>query len=139
MNDNISSPSPPPHFQLFKNTEKQELKTKVPRSHHKPKVFILGDSISKRISGQKLSHGSHIVNKSECTVHYKQYFHHTPATILAASNCYKVEGISSQHHRQVKGDGQCDSSRHSAKYGTYTLMDLESGQIVDIQLVHVSI
>ena len=37
------------------------------------------------------------------------------------------------------GDGRCDSPGHSAKYGTYTLMDLESGQIVDIQLVQVII
>ena len=31
--------------------------------------------------------------------------YYTPETILAASNCYKVEGIASQHHRQGEGEG----------------------------------
>ena len=36
------------------------------------------------------------------------------------------------------GDGRCDSPGHSAKYGTYTLMDQSTGAIVDFQLVQVS-
>ncbi len=35
------------------------------------------------------------------------------------------------------GDARCDSPGHSAKYGTYTLMDLMSGQVIDIQLIQV--
>ena len=33
------------------------------------------------------------------------------------------------------GDGRCDSLGHSAKYGTYTLMDQSTCAIVDFQLV----
>ena len=33
------------------------------------------------------------------------------------------------------GDGHCDCSGHSAKYGTYTLMDQSTGALVDFQLV----
>ena len=36
------------------------------------------------------------------------------------------------------GDGQSDSPGHTAKYGTYTLMDESSGKILDFSLVHVS-
>ena len=37
----------------------------------------------------------------------------------------------------VGGDGRCDSPGHSAKYGSYSLMDLEQSKIVDSQLVQV--
>ncbi|VDI11931.1 Hypothetical predicted protein, partial [Mytilus galloprovincialis] len=33
------------------------------------------------------------------------------------------------------GDGRCDSPGYSAKYGSYTLMDLNTNKILDIQLV----
>lgn len=35
------------------------------------------------------------------------------------------------------GDGRCCSPGHTAKYGTYSVMDLDSGKILDIQLVQV--
>lgn len=37
------------------------------------------------------------------------------------------------------GDGRADSPGHSAKYGTYSMMDLRSGKIIDVQLVQVII
>ncbi|CAG2218046.1 unnamed protein product [Mytilus edulis] len=36
------------------------------------------------------------------------------------------------------GDGRCDSPGYSAKYGSYTLMDLNTNKILDIQLVQIS-
>ena len=36
------------------------------------------------------------------------------------------------------GDGRSDSPGHTAKYGTYSLMDEKSGKIVDFSLIHVS-
>ncbi|XP_046863220.1 uncharacterized protein LOC124456963 [Xenia sp. Carnegie-2017] len=36
------------------------------------------------------------------------------------------------------GDGRCDSPGHNAKYGTYTLMEENSGKIVDFSLIQVS-
>ena len=35
------------------------------------------------------------------------------------------------------GDGRSDSPGHSAKYGSYTLMDLEHNAILDVELVQV--
>ena len=36
------------------------------------------------------------------------------------------------------GDGRADSPGHSAKYGVYTLMDLKTFKVVDVQLVQVN-
>ena len=38
----------------------------------------------------------------------------------------------------LHGDGRCDSPGHSAKYGTYTLMDNGSGKVVAFSVVQVS-
>lgn len=38
----------------------------------------------------------------------------------------------------VGGDMRADSPGHCAKYGSYTLLDVRSNQIVDIQLVQVN-
>ena len=39
----------------------------------------------------------------------------------------------------IGGDGRCDSPGHSAKYGSYTMMDLEKQAVVDIQLVQIRV
>ena len=38
----------------------------------------------------------------------------------------------------LNGDGRCDSPGHSAKYGTYTLMDDDSGKVVAFSVIQVS-
>ena len=38
----------------------------------------------------------------------------------------------------LAGDGRCDSPGFSAKYGTYTFMNQENNQIVDMRVTHVS-
>ena len=38
----------------------------------------------------------------------------------------------------VCGDGRCDSPGHSAKYGTYTLMDEKSNLIIEFSVVQVT-
>ena len=35
------------------------------------------------------------------------------------------------------GDARCDSPGYCAKFGSYTLMELESNQILDVELVQV--
>ena len=39
----------------------------------------------------------------------------------------------------IGGDGRADSPGHSAKFGSYTVMELEKQIVVDVQLVQVSI
>ena len=38
----------------------------------------------------------------------------------------------------VSGDGRADSPGHSAKYGTYTIIELSCNKVVDFKLVQVS-
>jgi len=38
----------------------------------------------------------------------------------------------------VGGDGRADSPRHSAKYGSYRIIDLDSNKVIHIELVQVS-
>ena len=38
----------------------------------------------------------------------------------------------------LNGDGRCDSPGHNAKYGTYTLMDDNTGKITAFSIVQVS-
>ena len=35
------------------------------------------------------------------------------------------------------GDGRCDSPGHSARFGSYTMMDLNTNVIIDMQLIQV--
>lgn len=37
----------------------------------------------------------------------------------------------------IGGDGRSDSPGHCAKYGSYTTMELQLGQVIDIPLVQV--
>ena len=37
----------------------------------------------------------------------------------------------------LAGDGRCDSPGHSAKYGTYTMLDVSTNQVVDFKVVSV--
>ena len=49
-----------------------------------------------------------------------------------------IESICSKDIVYLNGDGRCDSPGHNAKYGTYTLMDNDSGKVAAISLVQVS-
>ena len=37
----------------------------------------------------------------------------------------------------LAGDARCCSPGHTAKYGSYSLMDMPSGEVVDVQLIQV--
>lgn len=71
--------------------------------------------------------------------HQSKYLHpavedtyrHQQSTLL---NDIKAEG----RELILGGDGRCDSPGHSAKYGSYTVMDVEKNKILDSQLVQVS-
>ena len=56
-------------------------------------------------------------------------YHEALVAMLQSNNSTLVLG----------GDGRADSPGHSAKYGTYTLMELSHNIILDIQLVQVII
>ncbi|KAK3745396.1 hypothetical protein QZH41_001436 [Actinostola sp. cb2023] len=49
-----------------------------------------------------------------------------------------VEVLKNTPRLCLNGDGRCDSPGHNAKYGTYTLMDSETGKIATFSVVQVS-
>ena len=55
-----------------------------------------------------------------------------------AESQWQVDRLTSKEVVNLDGDGRCDSPGHSAKYGTYTLMDEDSGDVVAFNVVQVS-
>ena len=43
-----------------------------------------------------------------------------------------------EENLDLLGDGRCNSSGYSAKYGTYTLMNSKSAEILDLNVFHVA-
>ena len=57
-------------------------------------------------------------------------------------NCWKDHQAKLIQQRQGRplslgGDGRCCSPGHCAKYGSYTLMDLDDKRVLDMQLIQV--
>lgn len=48
---------------------------------------------------------------------------------------YMQEAQNSRRHVHLGGDGRADTPGHCAKFGSYTLMDLEKNMVVDLQLI----
>ena len=55
----------------------------------------------------------------------------------AESRC-QIEMLNWKAVVNLDGDGHCDSPGHCAKYGTYTLMDDDTGDVVAFNVVQVS-
>lgn len=67
---------------------------------------------------------------------------HLNPTILYKWQTHQTELIQSLSQKEgvsLGGDMRADSPGHCAKFGSYSVMDLESNKIVDIQLVQVRI
>ena len=47
--------------------------------------------------------------------------------------------VSSHKKLHLLGDARCDSPGYNAKYGTYTIMDQQSGRIIDLHVSHVGL
>ena len=55
-----------------------------------------------------------------------------------AKNNKQIDTLTSKAVVNLEGDGRCDSPGHCAKYGTYTLMDEDTGNVVAFNVVQVS-
>ncbi len=66
--------------------------------------------------------------------HQKSYLH------VAISNVWsRLQTQAFDEPLTIGGDGRCDSPGHSAKYGSYNLMELRHNMVLDIELVQVCI
>ena len=69
--------------------------------------------------------------------HQKHYLLHSVRSVY---NSHKISLISAAKGRgplALAGDGRADSPGHSAKYGTYTVIDLKTNKVVAFSLVQV--
>ena len=78
------------------------------------------------------------------TITRKTFFRHQKAFLQPAiSYIWKEEQEAIINHLTVTkealvlGDGRADSPGHSAKYGSYSVIDLKQSKVVDIKLVQV--
>ena len=77
------------------------------------------------------------------TITTKTYFRHQKRFLHPAVNSvymrHQTELIKSCCNRDLilAGDGRADSPGHSAKFGSYTVIDLDSNKVLDFQLVQV--
>ena len=55
-----------------------------------------------------------------------------------AESRYQIQMLTEKKVVNLDGDGRCDSPGHSAKYGTYTLMDDDTGNVVAFNVIQVS-
>lgn len=70
--------------------------------------------------------------------HQKSYLHTAVERTYRQQQCTLLKEIKSEGRDLILGgDGRCDSPGHSAKYGSYSLMDVEQNKILDSQLVQV--
>ena len=70
--------------------------------------------------------------------HQKKYLHTAVQRTYKQQQSTLLNNIKAEGRELiVGGDGRCDSPGHSAKYGTYSLMDAEKNKILDSQLVQV--
>ncbi|XP_041457112.1 uncharacterized protein LOC121430959 isoform X2 [Lytechinus variegatus] len=76
------------------------------------------------------------ISTSTFNEHQTKYLQ--PAVILEwrkAQSAILTNIKASEHDLIVGGDGRSDSPGHSAKFGSYTLMDLRTDKVIDVQLV----
>ena len=86
-----------------------------------------------------------LTNLGCASITKRTYFNHQryylqPAILSVWSKQQKdllVEASINKRALILGGDGRADSPGHSAKYGSYTVMELEMGVVIDVQLVQV--
>ena len=70
--------------------------------------------------------------------HQKKYLHTAVLRTYQQQQSTLLNNIKAEGRDLIIGDdGRCDSPGHSAKYGTYSLMDAEQNKILDSPLVQV--
>ena len=68
--------------------------------------------------------------------HQQQFLHPAATSLWSKFQADYVEECKTLGHQlAIGGDGRADSLGHSAKFGSYTAMDLDSHLVVNIELV----
>ena len=79
---------------------------------------------------------ANIVTISYSTYNTFQMAYLTP-TVLSVWHKQQEEMVNENRQLRLAGDLRCCTPGHTAKYGSYSLLDLEVGKVLDIQLVQI--
>ena len=79
------------------------------------------------------------ISNSTFLKHQKDYLQPAVVRVWERQQAAMISKIKEEDRRIViGGDGRSDSPGHSAKFGSYTFMDMEKHKVIDLQLVQVS-
>ena len=71
--------------------------------------------------------------------HQKDYLQPSILSVWMKEKSSLLQKLKSEQRALViVGDGRADNPGHSAKYGSYTVMELQMGVVIDVQLVQAS-
>ncbi|XP_067220664.1 uncharacterized protein [Chanodichthys erythropterus] len=128
-----------PHCQYFRKWQSQPVVGSTPLGNLQlsAAIYFTGASFFKL---QKVFNAMHVKMITHRTFQKHSSMYLEPAIIYTWKKEQEaaLRQLSQRDKVIAGGDMRVDSSGHSAKYGTYTLMDLESNIILDIQLVQES-
>lgn len=68
--------------------------------------------------------------------HQRDYLLATVSSVYELKHTALISSLSNQH-LVLAGDGRADSPGHSAKYGTYSILEMSCNKIIDFKLVQV--
>ena len=68
--------------------------------------------------------------------HQRDYLLATVSSVYNLKHTALISSLSNQH-LVLAGDGRADSPGHSAKYGTYSILEMSCNKIIDFKLVQV--
>ena len=70
--------------------------------------------------------------------HQNEYLHLTISAVWEKHQALLLSELRREKRKLVVGgDGRADSPGHSAKFGSYTVMELKKEVVIDVQLVQV--
>lgn len=70
--------------------------------------------------------------------HQRDYLHPSVSSVWKKNQAILLQKVQSEGRALViGGDGRADSPGHSAKYGSYSMLELQMGVVIDVQLVQV--
>lgn len=106
--------------------------------------FILAASIL--FSGSSPSKVITLMNHASINCFSVRTFYNIQAaylipTVISTWKTSQAELIAQSQGKEltIGGDARCDSPGYSAKYGSYTLLDVKTNKVMDLQLVQVSL
>ncbi|XP_055959258.1 uncharacterized protein LOC126807688 [Patella vulgata] len=102
-------------------------------------------SASILFSGASVTNILNVLNRINVSSFTDRTYRHIQSCYLVPAvknvwSLWQMAAVREVKGRNVKlgGDARCCSPGHTAKYGSYSLMDLESGIVLDVQLIQVT-